>query len=189
MGRFVLTYGLIAGAIVGVPLFAMMVLMGGDQLIENGALIGYTIMLVAFSMIFLAIKRRRDIGGGGVIRFWPAVGLGIGISLVAGLCFVIAWEAALAVTKVDFMAMYRDAMIADEQAKGASPAALAKLRADMDAFAASYADPLFRIPMTLVEILPVGILVSLVSAGLLRNPRFLPARRGTPGFPAQAETR
>jgi len=31
--------------------------------------------------------------------------------------------------------------------------------------------------MTFIEIFPVGVLVSLVSAGLLRNSRFLPVRR------------
>ncbi len=39
-----------------------------------------------------------------------------------------------------------------------------------------YAKPWYRMPMTFAEIFPVGILVSLVSAALLRNPRFLPAR-------------
>ena len=48
----------------------------------------------------------------------------------------------------------------------------------MAAFKVQYADPMFRLPMTFVEIFPVGVLVSLVSAGLLRNSRFLPARRG-----------
>ena len=47
-----------------------------------------------------------------------------------------------------------------------------------DSFKVQYADPMFRLPMTFVEIFPVGVLVSLVSAGLLRNGRFLPARRG-----------
>ena len=40
---------------------------------------------------------------------------------------------------------------------------------------ASYANPLFRIPMTFMEIFPVGFLVALVSALLLRNPKILRA--------------
>lgn len=40
-----------------------------------------------------------------------------------------------------------------------------------------YANPPFPIRMTFIEILPVGMLVSLMSAGLLRNPRCLPARQ------------
>jgi len=43
-------------------------------------------------------------------------------------------------------------------------------------FAMMYANPLFRMPITFTEILPVGILVSLFPALLLRNSRFMPAR-------------
>ena len=39
-----------------------------------------------------------------------------------------------------------------------------------------YANPLFRLPITFTEILPVGLIVSLISALLLRNSRFMPAR-------------
>jgi hypothetical protein len=141
-------------------------------------LVGYTTMLVALSTVFVAIKRQRDLNGGGVIRFWPAFGLGLGISAVAGLFYVLAWEAALAITQADFISAYTESLVEAERAKGASPAAIAKLRAEMESFRASYANPLFRMPLTFAEIFPVGVLVSLVSAGLLRNPRFLPARRG-----------
>ncbi|MGH8212718.1 MAG: hypothetical protein ACREPP_05750, partial [Rhodanobacteraceae bacterium] len=70
------------------------------------------------------------------------------------------------------------AVIAGEKARGASAEALAKLTADMAKFKLQYADPLFRLPMTFIEIFPVGVLVSLVSAALLRNSRFLAVRRG-----------
>ena len=40
----------------------------------------------------------------------------------------------------------------------------------------SYANPLFRLPITFVEMFPIGVLISLVSAAVLRNSRFLPAR-------------
>ena len=69
-------------------------------------------------------------------------------------------------------------LIEEQRAKGASAEALARLGAEMEAFKAQYAQPAYRLTMTFAEIFPVGLLVSLVSAGLLRNPRFLPARRG-----------
>lgn len=158
-------------------MFALMVALEGWPPLTYGMLIGYTTMLIALSTVFVAIKRKRDVDGGGVIRFWPAFGLGLGISAVAGLLYVLAWEAALAVTQVDFIGVYSDAIIARERAGGASPQALAELRAEMAGFRESYANPLFRLPMTFSEIFPVGILVSLVSAALLRNSRFLPTRR------------
>jgi hypothetical protein len=90
---------------------------------------------------------------------------------------VAAWEAVQAMTHMDFATSYANAIIGSEKAKGASAETLAKLTADMEAFKVQYANPMFRLPMTFVEIFPVGVLVSLVSAGLLRNSRFLPARR------------
>jgi hypothetical protein len=138
--------------------------------------IGYATMLVALSAVFMGIKHHRDVAGGGVIRFWPAFGVGLGISFVAALFYVAAWELVQATIVDDFAGSYAKSVIAAQQAKGVDPAALAKLSAEMEAFKVQYADPLFRLPMTFAEIFPVGVLVSLVSALVLRNPRVLPAR-------------
>jgi Protein of unknown function (DUF4199) len=177
MLRKILSYGSVAGLIAGGGLFGITVAMNGHPPLAYGLAIGYLTMLVALSTVFAAIKRRRDADLGGVIRFWPAFALGLGISLVAGIFYVVAWEAAVAVTHLDFATGYAKEVIAEQQAKGVSGAALAKLTADMEQFKIQYANPLYRLPMTFAEIFPVGVLVSLVSAGLLRNSRFLPARR------------
>ena len=176
MLRNIFFYGVIAGVIVAIPTFGLTVLLKDHPPENYGLLIGYTTMLVALSAIFVAIKRHRDVEGGGVIRFWPALMLGLGVSVVAGVFYCVAWEAALAVTGMDFGADYAQAYIEAEKAKGVSGAALAKLTTEMEAFKAQYANPLYRVPMTFTEIFPVGVLVSLVSAALLRNSRFLPAR-------------
>lgn len=173
--RTIFTYGLVAGLVVGLPLFGLTVARQGQP--HDGVLLGYLTMLVALSAVFVAVKRQRDREGGGVIRFWPAFGLGLGISLVASLCYVLAWEAALMVSQLDFGADYAKALIAQQKAQGLSGEALAKFSAEMEDFARQYRDPLYRLPMTFAEIFPVGLLVSLVSAALLRNSRFLPARR------------
>jgi hypothetical protein len=180
MRRTILIFGTIAGLILAIPLLALMIAIGGEPsagFFRNGQLFGYTTMLIALSTVFVAIKRQRDVDGGGVIRFWPAFGLGLAISAVAGLIYAVAWEIALAMTGGDFIGAYAEYLVAEERSKGASPTTLARLTADMNAFRESYANPLVRIPLTFVELFPVGLLVSLVSAALLRNPRFLPARQ------------
>ena len=178
MLRTILKYGVIAGLVVGGFEFVTFIAYSGMPPLKYGMLIGYTTMLIALSAVFVGIKRHRDVDRGGVIGFWPAFGVGLGISVIAGIFYVAAWEAVQAMTHMDFASSYARAMIESAEAKGASAEALAKLRADMATFKLQYADPLFRLPMTFVEIFPVGVLVSLVSAGLLRNTRFLPARRG-----------
>ena len=173
----IVKYGAIAGVVVGGFMFATFLGFDGMPPMQYGMWIGYATMLVALSAVFVGIKRHRDVDRGGVIGFWPALGVGVGISFVAGVFYVVAWEALQAVMHMDFATAYSSAMVERARAGGASAEALAKMRAEMDAFKLQYADPMFRLPMTFVEIFPVGVLVSLVSAALLRNPRFLPARR------------
>jgi predicted enzyme related to lactoylglutathione lyase len=185
MVKKMLSYGVIAGLLVGVPLSVITIAMSGQAMMRYGMVIGYLIMLIALSTVFVAIKRHRDADLGGVIKFWPAFALGLGISFIAGVLYVISWDAACAIAHLDFASSYAKAMIAQQQAKGVSSEALAKITAEMEHFKIQYANPLYRWPMTFMEIFPVGVLVSLVSAALLRNSRFLPGR---PAQPTRAAT-
>jgi hypothetical protein len=176
MLRKILSYGSVAGLIVGIPLSVLTIAMNGHMMGRYGMVLGYLTMLIALSTVFVAIKRHRDTDLGGAIRFWPALGLGLGISAVAGVFYVLAWELAQAVTHMDFAGEYAKMMIEQQKAQGVTGEALVKLVAEMEVFKVQYPNPLYRLPMTFAEIFPVGVLVSLVSAGLLRNSRFLPAR-------------
>ena len=179
MFRKILLWGTVAGLIVGSILFGTTVAMADNPPpMGVGMAIGYTSMLIALSAIFVGVKRHRDEALGGVIRFWPAFGMGLGISLIAGVFYVLAWEAALALTGMDYGAKFAELMIEQRKAAGATVAELAKYVAEMESFKTQYANPLYRMPMTFTEIFPVGVLVSLISAGLLRKSSFLPARRG-----------
>lgn len=179
MFRNILIWGSLAGLIVGGILFGTTVAMADQPpAMGIGMLIGYSAMLLALSAVFVGIKRHRDQALGGVIRFWPAFAMGLGISLVAGVFYVLAWEAALAVTGMDFGAKYAEHLLEQRRAAGAGAAELAKYAAELDAFRVQYANPLYRMPMTFTEIFPVGVLVSLISAALLRNPRFMAVPRG-----------
>jgi hypothetical protein len=175
--RTILKYGLIAGLVVGGFELATFALFSGMPPLKYGMVVGYTTMLIALSAVFVGIKRHRDLDRGGVIGFWPALGVGLGISFIAGIFYVAAWEAVQSMMHMDFASSYANAIIASQKAKGASAEALARLSAEMETFKVQYANPLYRLPMTFVEIFPIGVLVSLVSAGLLRNSRFLPVRR------------
>jgi len=178
MLRTILKYGAIAGVVVGGFMFATFLGFGGEPPMQYGMLIGYATMLIALSAVFVGIKRHRDVDRGGVIGFWPALAVGVGISFVAGVFYVVAWEGVQALLDMDFATAYGNAVLEQARARGADAAELARLSAEMAAFRLQYANSMFRLPMTFAEIFPVGVLVSLVSAALLRNPRFLAARRG-----------
>ena len=173
--RYALIYGAIAGAIAITVMSATIALdlTGHDS---TSMLIGYLIMLAALSLIFVGVKRYRDVECGGIIRFGRAFLLGLGIATVAGLIYATGWEVYLAASGRDFIAEYSAGMLEGMRAKGESAAAIAAKAAEMRDLAQSYRNPLFRFPLTFVEIFPVGLLVALVSAALLRNPKLLPAR-------------
>lgn len=175
MIRTMLVYGAIVGAIVIATIVIGYAVSSGEGF-GASQLMGYLIMLLAVSLIFIAIKQYRDKTLGGVISFWTAAKLGVGISVVAGLVYVAGWEAHLAATDYAFIDQYTETVLEQQKAKGATPEALAAQRVKMEAMKENYAKPLYRMPITFLEIFPVGFLVALVSAALLRNEKFLPMR-------------
>ena len=175
MLRRIVTYGPVGGAIAIALLIATMFLPGLSGVWGMAA--GYLAMLIGLSAVFLAIKQQRDETQGGVIGFFPALGMGLAISVVAGVVYALGWEIYMAATNNNFAAVYAQMMIAHAKAAHASGPALAKAVAEAADFQRQYANPLYRLSMTFIEIFPVGALVSLISAALLRNSRFMPARR------------
>jgi len=182
MLRAILLYGVLAGLIVIVPLAWSLTQNPSPDAPTSSELFGYTLMVVALSLTFVGVKRHRDRELGGVIKFLPALLMGLGISAVAATIYVIGWEITLRLTDYAFLDTYFDghveSMLAKARESGKTAAQIEKMVAEMVSFRAQYANPLFRLPVTFVEIFPVGVVVSLVSAALLRNSRFLPARAG-----------
>jgi hypothetical protein len=174
MQRIILTYGVIAG-VIELALLALSMGLVSDHG-SLGMVLGYLSMLIAMSLVFVGVKKYRDDQLGGVIRFWKAFAVGLGVAGIACLFYVLGWETYLAVSGSDFMTEYTASAIRDKAASGVSPTELAAFKAKMAEMAAMYANPLLRMLMTLSEIAPVALLVPLISALVLRNSRVLPAR-------------
>jgi hypothetical protein len=175
MLRVILIYGIVGGLIVIAPmLWSAAGLPGGT--LNGSVLYGYLIMLVALTSIFMGVKHYRDRALGGTIGFGIALLVGLGISAVASLLYVAGWEISLAMSKTDFAQSYARSLVNQAHARGATAQELQQVTAQAESFVRMYANPLYRTGMTFVEIFPVGMLVSLVSAGLLRFRALLPAR-------------
>lgn len=171
-------YGAISGAlIIGVLITGITIANGehGNGHIFSSVWFGYLVMLLALSTIFIAVREHRS-RLGGVIKFLPALGLGLLIALIAGVAYVIGWELYLNATGHQFMNAYVAQMIEAKRSAGVSGVELAAFIAEMEAMKINYANPLYRMPMTFAEIFPVGLLIALISAAVLRNPKVLPAR-------------
>ena len=169
MKKVVLVYGIIAGLIVaGMMAFSTSYYCSkGD--FEDGLIYGYTSMIIAFSMIFVGVKSFRDKYNGGTIRFGKAFKIGLFISLIASTIYVISWLINYYFFIPDFMDKYAAVMIAKAQASGISADQLAKKTAEMAQMKEWYKNPFFVILMTYVEILPVALVVTLISALMLKR--------------------
>lgn len=172
MKKIIWTYGLLSGAVIIGIIIISMAVWGMEGASEW---LGYLVMVAALSLIFFGIKTYRDREQGGVISFWTGCKMGFGISLVASIVYVGAWELYLATSDVDFMEQYSTSYIEQLQAEGATEQEVAEARALMDSYRAMYANPLTRMGITFLEIFPVGVLITLISAVLLRKSSFLPA--------------
>ncbi len=169
MIRYALIYGLLSGFVVAATITAGLVLSTG---FGHSLWFGYLVMLVALTFIFVGVKRYRDVDRGGVIKFLPAFSAGLAIAVVAGITYVITWETYLSVSGYQFIEEYIPAYVRSEQAAGTSAAEIA---ANVQWMRDIYASPVQRMAMTFMEIFPVGLLIALISAALLRNPKLLPA--------------
>ena len=171
MKRTVIIYGLIAGAVVSAFMTITMLSTAKDETMHAGALsmvIGYLGMLIAFTFIFVAIKSYRDKQNNGIISFGKAFGMGLLIALIASTLYVITWAIVYKNFLPNYMDKYSAAMI--EQAKASlSGAALETKIAEVNKAKEMYATPLGFTLFTYAEILPVGILVSLVAALVLKR--------------------
>ena len=174
MKRTVWTFGLIAGAILSVMMVATIPFM--DRIgMDNAEVIGYTTIIAAFLLIFFGIKSYRDNQAGRKITFGRALLVGALINVVASACYVATWQIIYYRITPDFVEKYADHEIEKQRAKGATEAELAKTRADMAKFRELYRNPLINAGITFLEPFPVGLIVSLVSAGILRRRRGMTA--------------
>lgn len=169
MKKIVLTFGLIAGAILSGMMLATMPFM--DRIgFDRGEVIGYTSMVMAFLLIFFGVRSYRDTVSGGVVSFGRAFKVGALIALVGSACYVATWQVIYYGGMADdFMDRYQAHALEQERAAGASEAALAAKREEMERFAALYDNPLINVAITFLEPLPVGLVIALVSAGILRR--------------------
>jgi hypothetical protein len=173
MGRIIAVYGVISGVIVVLGMVINISVVSDHG--AMGMVAGYLSMLVALIFVFVGVKRYRDVHLGGVIGFGKAFGVGLGIGLVSALFYILGWEVYMWRTGGTFMTDYIAQSIEDMRAAGKPAAEIARFSSEIGAMAEQYKNPLFRMALTLTEILPVALLVSLVSAALLRKSSFMPA--------------
>ena len=168
MKKTILTFGLISGGVISVLMIATVPF--GDRLgIGHSYLVGYTTMILAFLLVYFGIRSYRDNLGDGHISFGKAFVIGISITLISSLCYVVTWEILYFKFMPDFMDKYGAYAIQKLQASGASAAAIQAKIEEIKRYKVLEDNPLTNAAMTFIEPFPVGLIITLASAAILRR--------------------
>lgn len=168
MKKIVLTFGLISGAISALLMLATVPFI--DQIgFDRGVIVGYTGMVLSFLLVFFGIRSYRENIGKGRISFGRALGVGLLIMLISCVCYVVTWEIVYFNFMPDFGEKYANYAIEKARTSGASAEQISQQVEQMKQFKAMYDIPLFNVAFTFLEPLPVGLVMTLISALILRK--------------------
>lgn len=169
MKKNVLIFGSLAGLIVALWMVISIASCYSNPNFEANMWLGYGSMIVAFSLIFVGIKNFRDKYNNGAITFGKAFKIGLYIALIASTMYVLAWLVDYYLFIPDFMDKYAAHVITKAKANGASLAEINHQKAQMATYAQMYKNPFMVIVLTYLEILPVGLVISLIAALILKR--------------------
>ncbi|HEY6305228.1 MAG TPA: DUF4199 domain-containing protein [Candidatus Angelobacter sp.] len=180
MKKTVITFGLISGAVSSLMMVATVPFEGRIGF-AGGLVVGYTAIVLSFLLVFFGIRSYRDNAGNGQITFMKAFAVGICIALISCVFYVVTWEILYYNFLPDFWDKYGAHTIEKLKASGASDAAIQAQLQQMKKYKELYANPLINAAMTFIEPFPVGLVITLVSAAVLRRkPQSLPAQSASP---------
>jgi hypothetical protein len=176
MKRVVIIFGLLSGAVSSAMMFLTLPLINNGTINNhNGEVIGYTAIFLSFLLVFFGIRSYRENAGGGTITFGRAFSVGILITLISCIFYVASWEIIYFKMMPDFLDKYGARSIAEMREKGASADAIAAKTKELATMKEMYNKPLINAAITFIEPFPVGLIVTLVSAGILRKRTSAPA--------------
>ena len=168
MKKTVLTFGLISGFI----MIAMMTLtLALSERIGYGhsLVIGYANLILGSLLVFFGIRSYRENIGGGRISFGRAFAVGIFITLIASVCYVVTWEIIYFNFMPDFADKYAAYMIEKARAAGESAQKIQAIADQMKSMKAMLNNPFLNAAFTFIEPFPIGLIVTLISAAILRK--------------------
>jgi len=168
MKKTVLTFGIISGLISTVTMLATVPFMHKISG-EKGMIIGYTTIVLAGLLVPFGIRSYRDNVSGGKLTFARGVTVGILISLLSNCFYVATWEVVFKKVMPDFAEKYASQMVEHAKASGAGQQKIDETERHANEFVQNYHNPFYRIGMTFLEPFPVFVLITLVSAGILKR--------------------
>jgi hypothetical protein len=168
MKKTVLTFGLISGVVISVLMLSTLPF--AHQIgFSRAMIVGYTTMVLSFLLVFFGIRSYRENVGNGRISFGRAMGVGLLIMLISCAFYVITWEFMYFFLMPNFLTEYSAYMVENMRASGASAEQINQQVEQMKQFQVLYSNPFINAAFTLLEPLPVGLVMTLISALILRT--------------------
>lgn len=169
MKKIIITYGLIAGLITMSFMIVSTIVWTANDNANQSMIIGFTGMFIAFIFVFVGIKNYRDKQNGGKVTFWNAFKIGFFIALIASSVYTLVWMIEFHFFMPDFMEKYAEKAIEGIKTSGLRATEMNAKITEMETMRENYKNPFIRICYTLMEILPIGILATLISAVILKR--------------------
>jgi hypothetical protein len=168
MKKTVLTFGLISGGMSAAMMLATLPFLHkiGQG---KGLIIGYTTMVLAGLLVFFGIRTYRDNVSGGTLTFARGFVVGILITLISNFFYVATWEFINYKFMPDFAEKYAAQMVERAKSSGASQQKIDQTVREAEQFRRNYHNPVYNIGMTFLEVFPVFLLITLLSAAILRR--------------------
>ncbi|HSQ24540.1 MAG TPA: DUF4199 domain-containing protein [Pyrinomonadaceae bacterium] len=168
MKKTVLIFGLISGAVSAAMIFATLPFVyriGFDK----GLVVGYTTIILSFLLVFFGIRSYRENVGGGTITFGRAFAVGILITLISCVCYVVAWEILYYNFMPDFADKYSAYVLEKAKAAGATAEAIQAQMEEAKKLKQILDNPFLNAAATFTEPFPIGLIITLISALILRK--------------------
>jgi len=169
MKKNIIVGGLISGLILAAFMVVVTAICYKNEDFESSMVLGYASMILAFSMIFVGIKNYRDRFNNGFVTFGKAFKIGLYITLIASTIYVLVWLIDYYLFIPDFLDKYSAHVLREAKTAGASPVEMQEKVDEMGGYKEMYKNPLLVILLTYTEVLPVGLVVSIISALILKR--------------------
>lgn len=169
MKKTIITFGLISGAVSSALMLLTVPFHDRLGFETAGYVVGYTGIVLSFLLVYFGIRSYRDNVSGGMITFGKAFAIGMGITVISCIGYVLTWEALYFTVMHDFPEKYAAHMIEKLKASGASDAVIAQKSKEMADFKVMYENPLINAAFSFIEPFPVGLVITLISAAVLKK--------------------
>jgi hypothetical protein len=166
--KTIFVFGVISGVISSVLMISAVTLLGSTRF-GHSYVLGYTSIVLSLLLVYFGVRSYRDNVANGQITFGKAFLVGLAITVISCLFYVATWEVVYFKFMPDFMDKYGAEMIQKMQASGATAAAIQQKTAEVENLKVLYKNPFFNMAMTFIEPFPVGLVMTLLSAAILRK--------------------